>query len=129
MEIFTQQLLNGIVLGSVYAMVAVGYTMVYGILQLINFAHGEVLMVGAMLGLSFVTFVTLLYPSLPAFFILVGAISIAAVACPILSATIERKSNENGYLQITASKTSKTLQIECRFSITRYELHVFGAAQ
>ena len=63
MEIFTQQLLNGIVLGSVYAMVAVGYTMVYGILQLINFAHGEVLMVGAMLGLSFVTFVTLLYPS------------------------------------------------------------------
>jgi branched-chain amino acid transport system permease protein len=90
MEIFTQQLFNGIVLGSVYAMVAVGYTMVYGILQLINFAHGEVLMVGAMLGLSFVTFVTVLYPSLPAAFILIGAISVAAVACPILSATIER---------------------------------------
>ena len=48
MEIFFQQLINGIVLGSVYAMVAVGYTMVYGILQLINFAHGEVLMIGAM---------------------------------------------------------------------------------
>ena len=52
MEIFFQQLINGIVLGSVYAMVAVGYTMVYGILQLINFAHGEVLMIGAMFGLD-----------------------------------------------------------------------------
>ncbi len=52
MEIFFQQLINGLVQGSVYALVALGYTMVYGILGLINFAHGEVVMIGAMLALS-----------------------------------------------------------------------------
>ena len=49
MEIFFQQIINGLVQGSVYALVALGYTMVYGILGLINFAHGEVVMVGAAL--------------------------------------------------------------------------------
>ena len=48
METFIQQIINGLVLGSVYALVALGYTMVYGIINLINFAHGEVLMVGAL---------------------------------------------------------------------------------
>lgn len=52
MDIFTQQLINGLVLGSIYAMVALGYTMVYGILELINFAHGEVTMFGAMICLA-----------------------------------------------------------------------------
>jgi branched-chain amino acid transport system permease protein len=47
MDIFVQQLINGLTLGAVYAVVALGYTMVYGIIQLINFAHGEVVMVGA----------------------------------------------------------------------------------
>ena len=47
METFIQQIINGLVLGSMYALVALGYTMVYGIINLINFAHGEVLMVGA----------------------------------------------------------------------------------
>ena len=54
MDIFLQQILNGLVLGSVYALVALGYTMVYGILGLINFAHGEVVMVGALVSLSVV---------------------------------------------------------------------------
>ena len=48
MDIFLQQIVNGLTLGSVYAVVALGYTMVYGIIQLINFAHGEVVMIGAM---------------------------------------------------------------------------------
>ena len=48
MDIFAQQVINGLVLGSVYALVALGYTMVYGILGLINFAHGEVVMIDAM---------------------------------------------------------------------------------
>ena len=48
LDIFLQQLINGLTLGSVYAVVALGYTMVYGIIQLINFAHGEVVMIGAM---------------------------------------------------------------------------------
>ena len=52
MDIFLQQILNGLVQGSVYALVALGYTMVYGILGLINFAHGEVVMVGALSAIS-----------------------------------------------------------------------------
>jgi branched-chain amino acid transport system permease protein len=52
LDIFLQQIINGLTLGSVYAIVALGYTMVYGIVQLINFAHGEVVMIGAMVALS-----------------------------------------------------------------------------
>ena len=52
MDILAQQLINGLVLGSIYALVALGYTMVYGILELINFAHGEVTMFGAMICLA-----------------------------------------------------------------------------
>ncbi len=52
MDIFLQQLVNGLTLGAVYAIVALGYTMVYGIIQLINFAHGEVVMIGAMVAFT-----------------------------------------------------------------------------
>ncbi len=52
MDTFLQQIINGLTLGAVYAMVALGYTMVYGIIQLINFAHGEVVMIGAMVSFS-----------------------------------------------------------------------------
>src|SRR5699024_9841447 len=50
MDTFIQQLINGLSLGSVYALVALGYTMVYGIINLLNFAHGDVYMVGAFVG-------------------------------------------------------------------------------
>ena len=50
MDSFIQQLLNGLMTGSLYALVALGYTMVYGILRIINFAHGDVLMIGALVG-------------------------------------------------------------------------------
>ena len=52
MDTFLQQVINGLVLGSMYALVALGYTMVYGVLNLINFAHGDVLMIGAMVAVS-----------------------------------------------------------------------------
>ncbi|HEX3031307.1 MAG TPA: branched-chain amino acid ABC transporter permease [Bacillota bacterium] len=52
---FLQQLINGITLGSTYALIALGYTMVYGIIQLINFAHGEIFMAGSFVGLLLVT--------------------------------------------------------------------------
>ena len=55
-EIVIQQLLNGITLGSIYSLVALGYTMVYGIVKLINFAHGDIYMVGAFVGLVTATF-------------------------------------------------------------------------
>ena len=87
-DILLQQVLNGLVLGSVYALVALGYTMVYGILQLINFAHGDVLMIGAMVG---VTVVGLLANSgLPGPVILLIAVAAAIPACVVLSLVIER---------------------------------------
>lgn len=54
-SLFLQQLVNGVTLGSIYALIAVGYTMVYGVIQLINFAHGEIYMLGAFLSFSLVT--------------------------------------------------------------------------
>ena len=88
LDILLQQILNGLVLGSVYALVALGYTMVYGILQLINFAHGDVLMVGAMVG---VTVVSLLSNSgLPGPVVLLIAVAVAVPVCVLLSLFIER---------------------------------------
>src|SRR3954468_17451230 len=55
MEVFTQQLINGITLGSIYGLIAIGYTMVFGIIGMVNFAHGDVFMVSA-----FIALVTLL---------------------------------------------------------------------
>ena len=90
MDIFLQQILNGLVLGSVYALIALGYTMVYGILQLINFTHGEVLMVGAMVSLSVVMAMGHAFPNAPAVVLLIAALSIAIPSCMFLSAFIER---------------------------------------
>ena len=50
MEYFFQQIINGITLGSIYALIAIGYTMVYGIIGMINFAHGDLYMIGAYIG-------------------------------------------------------------------------------
>jgi branched-chain amino acid transport system permease protein len=87
-DIFLQQLINGLTLGSIYALVALGYTMVYGILGLINFAHGEVVMIGA---LSSLTVIRLLADSgLPGpVVVLIGQLA-AALACMALGFTIER---------------------------------------
>ena len=52
---FLQQLINGVSLGSIYALIALGYTMVYGIIKLINFAHGDIYMVGAYAGFVAIT--------------------------------------------------------------------------
>ena len=65
MDILVQQLINGLVLGSMYALVALGYTMVYGVLNLINFAHGDVLMIGAMVGWTLLEVLQKLSPQMP----------------------------------------------------------------
>jgi branched-chain amino acid transport system permease protein len=67
MDTFIQQLINGLVTGSMYALVALGYTMVYGVLNLINFAHGDVLMVGAMAGIGILKLLLVYAPGLRAF--------------------------------------------------------------
>ncbi len=90
MEIFAQQVVNGLILGSVYSLVALGYTMVYGILQLINFAHGEVLMIGAMISLTIITIFELYFPGAPGYLLLLIALLFAAPSCALLAATIER---------------------------------------
>lgn len=90
MDIFLQQIINGLVLGSVYALVALGYTMVYGILQLINFTHGEVLMVGAMVSLTVVSLLQTFFPGMAPWVMMLTALLTAIPACMALSAAIER---------------------------------------
>jgi branched-chain amino acid transport system permease protein len=89
-DIFVQQLINGLVLGSLYALVALGYTMVYGILGLINFAHGEVLMVGAMVSWSVVSMAQDAGWDLPGWVLLGGSMGVAMVVCALLNVAIER---------------------------------------
>ncbi len=81
---FFQQLINGLSLGSIYALIALGYTMVYGIVKLINFAHGDVMMVGAYAGY----FVLCALGTTP--FGMVCAFVAAMVMCALLSLVIER---------------------------------------
>lgn len=83
-SIFVQQLINGLSLGSIYALIALGYTMVYGIVKLINFAHGDVMMVGAYAG--YFVLVALGASS----FGMAGAFIAAMVLCGLLSILIER---------------------------------------
>ncbi len=90
MDIFIQQILNGLVLGSMYAILALGYTMVYGILGMINFAHGEVLMVGALVTLSAIGFLQSYFPGLGNVAVLMIALTIAMLACAMLAWFIER---------------------------------------
>ena len=75
MMIFLDNLINGLSLGSIYAIIALGYTMVYGIAKMLNFAHGDVIMVGA-----YIAFCGLQYWNLPP----VLAILLAMVVCTLL---------------------------------------------
>ena len=88
MDIFFQQIINGLTLGSIYALVALGYTMVYGILGLINFAHGEVVMVGALVALSVIK--ALAATALPGPVVVLVGTLVAIVACMVLGGAIER---------------------------------------
>ena len=88
MDIFLQQLVNGLVLGSIYALVALGYTMVYGILGLINFAHGDICMIGALTALAVAQALAAL--GLPPPLVLGLAALAAVVVCCTLGVSIER---------------------------------------
>ena len=88
MDILLQQIINGLVLGSMYALVALGYTMVYGIINLINFAHGEVLMVGALT--SWTVLRMLAGSGLPGWVMLLISLVAAVVVCSALNYVIEK---------------------------------------
>jgi branched-chain amino acid transport system permease protein len=90
METFFQQIVNGLVLGSMYALVALGYTMVYGVLNLINFAHGDVMMIGAMVGLTILKVLQIVAPGLHGVVQLTIAIIGAIPVCVALNIVIER---------------------------------------
>jgi branched-chain amino acid transport system permease protein len=98
--LFLQQVLNGLQLGFVYALIALGYTMVYGIVKLINFAHGDVFMVGAFVSyyavarFGLATWPSVVFPGMPDWLILViGSLSVIVLCmavCALLAVTIER---------------------------------------
>lgn len=90
MDTFIQQIINGLVLGSMYALVALGYTMVYGVLNLINFAHGDVLMIGAMVGVTILNILQSAAPGLPGIVKLAIAILGAIPVCILVNIIIER---------------------------------------
>lgn len=90
MDIFAQQVINGLVLGSVYALVALGYTMVYGILGLINFAHGEVVMIGAMVALAAVSMLMTAAPEMSPLLMITVAAIVSIITCMVLAFSIER---------------------------------------
>src|ERR1700751_1726532 len=88
MSTLLQQLINGLSLGAIYALIALGYTMVYGVLRLINFAHGDVYMLGALAGYFIANALNLdAHPSV------LGAIAVtvgAMAACALVGIVIER---------------------------------------
>ncbi len=88
MEIFLQQIINGLTLGCVYAVVALGYTMVYGIIQLINFAHGEVVMIGAMVAFSVIG--GLMKSGMPPLLVVALGTAAAVPACMATAWLMER---------------------------------------
>jgi branched-chain amino acid transport system permease protein len=90
MDIFIQQVINGLVLGSMYALIALGYTMVYGIINLINFAHGEVMMVGALTSWTIIGLMQDAMPGTPGYVILLVALLISCVVAATLNFVIEK---------------------------------------
>jgi branched-chain amino acid transport system permease protein len=90
METLLQQIINGLILGSMYALVALGYTMVYGIINLINFAHGDVLMVGALTSWAIIVKMQESLPGTPGWLILLIALLISCVVAAALNFVIEK---------------------------------------
>ncbi len=88
MDVFLQQVVNGLTLGAVYAVVALGYTMVYGIIQLINFAHGELVMIGAMVAFSVIGALAPL--GLPPLVVVLAGTACAVPVCMLVGYGMER---------------------------------------
>lgn len=89
MAYFTQQLINGLVLGSIYGLIAIGYTMVYGIVGMINFAHGDIFMIGGFIALiTFLILVSIGLTTVPVILMLVLLVAMAMTA--LYGWTVER---------------------------------------
>jgi branched-chain amino acid transport system permease protein len=90
MEYFVQQLVNGLTLGSIYGLIAIGYTMVYGIIGMINFAHGDIFMVGAFIALIVFLFLTSLFASINVVLFLLIMMIVAMLMTSLYNWTIEK---------------------------------------
>jgi branched-chain amino acid transport system permease protein len=90
MEYFIQQLINGLTLGSIYGLIAIGYTMVYGIIGMINFAHGDVFMIGAFIALIVFLLLLGVFYSLPVALALIIMMAVAMVISSLYNWAIER---------------------------------------
>ena len=90
MEYFIQQTVNGLTLGSIYGMIAIGYTMVYGIIGMINFAHGDVFMLGAFAALIAYLILAAIFASVPVALALLVMMAVAIVMTSLCNWTIER---------------------------------------
>ena len=122
-----QQIINGLALGAIYALIALGYTMVYGVLRFINFAHGDVFMLGAFAGYFLSPVVNILFPAQS----YVGGalvLVLSMIVCAIIGIVIEflayrpLRSRPKLAVLITAIGVSLFLEFTCQHR------SVFGAA-
>ncbi len=90
MQYFVQQLVNGLTLGSIYGLIAIGYTMVYGIIGMINFAHGDIFMVGAFTALIVFLILGALFYSVPVVVALLIMMIVAMLLTSLYNWTIEK---------------------------------------
>ncbi|TIW88815.1 MAG: branched-chain amino acid ABC transporter permease LivH [Mesorhizobium sp.] len=90
MQYFVQQLINGLTLGSIYGLIAIGYTMVYGIIGMINFAHGDIFMVGAFTALIVFLILGALFYSVPVVIALLVMMIVAMLLTSLYNWTIEK---------------------------------------
>ena len=116
MSSFLSYLISGISLGSVYAIIALGYTMVYGIAKMLNFAHGDVIMVGAYM--AYVTFTSLGLPP-------IVAIAVATVGCTVLGVLVEAIAYKP--LRGASSLSVLITAIGVSYFLQNAALHIFGA--
>ena len=93
---FVYQVINGLHVGSIYALVALGYSMVYGIVQLINFAHGDLIMVG-----SYAAYVVLVMLDLPLYLAVIGSIVICVIAALLMERIADRRLLNHGVARIS----------------------------
>ena len=90
MEYFVQQLVNGLTLGSIYGLIAIGYTMVYGIIGMINFAHGDIFMIGAFIALIVFLFLVSVFASINVVLFLLIMMIVAMLMTSLYNWTIEK---------------------------------------
>ena len=116
MEFYIQQVLNALQVGSVYALIALGYTMVYGILIMINFAHGDIFMVSTYLAFFFSTMILGLVTGLNPIFVFVLTLLVAMFGTALLARAARRDCGSSGSLKAESRRNSASPQTVCRAS-------------